>query len=87
MLKGPEAEKAKEDDAVQSVLRSPIINCPDPSSVVPIGIEEGLADLPEWKKRGVPARHCAEGCLFAEFVVELERFLGKFLVDREIHVK
>lgn len=87
MMKDVESEGSEEDgEAVQTVIQQPIINYPDTSSVVSIGIEEAV-EAAEPRKSEVVSVCCLEGCLFAEFAVELERFLGKFLVDREIDIK
>lgn len=62
-------------------------NCLDASSVVSIGLVEDPKILLEKTYVREKPEVYSDGLLFREFIVEFERFLRKFVVDREINIE
>lgn len=64
-----------------------LINYPDTTSVVSIGLSGEAGDRYD-EDRGICASKLrSDGFLFSEFIVEFERFLGEFIVDRKVNIK
>lgn len=63
------------------------INYPDTTSVVPIGISSESNDGHDDNRGACAPMSNSDGFLFSEFIVEFERFLGEFIVDRKINIK
>lgn len=75
---------SKDLEQIQNIGDMQILNYPDSAGVISIGLTKETA---EKEAISSSAGKNSDDILFGEFLVEFERFLRKFVVDRKVDIE